>query len=73
MSRIGRAAILTDDKTKVTVGSNNIVTVKGAKSSMEIQMQPQINAKIEGNKIVLTRKDETKESKSLHGLYRALI
>ena len=73
MSRIGRAAILADDKTQVTVSGDNVVTVKGAKSSMAIKMQPQIKATIEGKKIVLSRKDETKESKSLHGLYRALI
>lgn len=73
MSRIGKAAILADDKTQVTVGGDNTVTVKGAKSSMAIKMQPQITAKIEGKKIVLVRKDDTKESKSLHGLYRALI
>lgn len=73
MSRIGRAPVTFDDKIQVSVTGANEVIVKGAKSSLKIQMNPAITAKIEDKKVVLTRRDETKESKSLHGLYRALI
>ena len=73
MSRIGKAPVIFDNTVQVTVSPSNEVTVKGAKSSLKINMQPQIAAKIEGNKVVLTRTEETKEARGLHGLYRALL
>jgi large subunit ribosomal protein L6 len=73
MSRIGRSPVYFDDKVQVTVTPANEVVVKGAKQSLTIKMQPEVSAKLEGKKIVLVRKDETKEAKSMHGMYRALI
>lgn len=73
MSRIGKAPVAFDDKTTVTVTSANEVVVKGGKSEMKIAMRPEVSAKVEGKQIVLTRKDDSKEAKALHGLYRALI
>ena len=73
MSRIGKAPVIFDNTVKVDVNSANEVTVKGAKSSLKIGMKPQVIAKVEGNKVVLTRKDDSKESRALHGLYRALL
>lgn len=62
-----------DDKTQVTVTPKNEVVVKGAKQSLTIAMRPEVSAKLDGKKIVLVRTAETKEARSLHGLYRALI
>jgi large subunit ribosomal protein L6 len=73
MSRIGRSPVIFDDKVQVSVTPKNEVIVKGAKSSLNITMQPAITAKLDGKKVILTRADETKESKALHGLYRSLI
>jgi|SRR6185312_3499158 len=73
MSRIGRAPVYFDDKVQVTVTPNNEVVVKGAKQSLTIKMQPEVSAKLDGKKIVLLRKEETKEAKSMHGMYRALV
>ncbi len=73
MSRIGRSPIYLDDKVQVTVGGNNTVTVKGAKSSMSIPMNPLISAQVEGKTLTLVRKDESKQAKSMHGMYRALL
>lgn len=73
MSRIGKAPVIFEGGVQVSVSPANEVTVKGAKSSLKIGMKPEISAKIEGNKVVLTRKDDSKESRALHGLYRALI
>ena len=73
MSRIGRAPVYFDDKTNVTVTPANEVVVKGGKASLTIKMLPTIKATIEGKKIVLTRANETKVVKSLHGMYRAMI
>jgi large subunit ribosomal protein L6 len=73
MSRIGKAPVIFDDKVQVSVTPKNEVIVKGAKSSLNIAMQPAVTAKLDGKKVVLSRVDETKESKALHGLYRSLI
>lgn len=73
MSRIGRSPVMFDDKVQVSVSTQNELIVKGGKSTLNIKMKPQVSAKIEGKQVILTRKDDTKESKSLHGLYRALL
>lgn len=73
MSRIGKAPVILDDKVQVQITPGNLVTIKGAKSSMSIQMKPQIKATLDGKKIVLTCENQDKESRSLFGLYRALI
>jgi large subunit ribosomal protein L6 len=73
MSRIGRSPILVNAPVQVTVSPNNEVVVKGAKVSQTVKMRPQIKAKMEGNELVLSRTDDTRESRALHGLYRALI
>lgn len=73
MSRIGKAPIFFDDKTQVTVSAENEVVVKGAKQSLTVKMRPEVSAQLEGKKIVLTRSSDSKEAKSLHGMYRALL
>jgi large subunit ribosomal protein L6 len=73
MSRIGKAPVIFDDKVTVTVTPKNEVVVKGAKTALNITMQPAVSATLEGKKVILTRIDDTKESKALHGLYRSLI
>jgi len=72
MSRIGKYPVNFDDKVQVSI-ANNIVTIKGAKSSLKYTLDSRITAKVDGKKLVLTRADDSKESKSLHGLYKVLI
>lgn len=73
MSRIGKAPVVFDNTVKVDLTPSNEVFIKGVKTSMKISMKKEISAKIEGNKILLLRADDSKESRSLHGLYRALV
>lgn len=73
MSRIGKNPVAFDSKVNITITPKNEVVVKGAKHSMTVPMKKEIVAKIESGKIVLTRKDDAKETRALHGLYRALI
>jgi large subunit ribosomal protein L6 len=73
MSRIGKAPVYFDDKVQVSVSPQNEIQVKGAKSTLKIRLRSEIGAKVEGKMLVLTRKSETKEAKSLHGMYRALV
>lgn len=73
MSRIGKNPVAFDSKVTVTVTPKNEVVVKGAKSTMTVPMRVQIKAKVDGGKITLTRSDDAKETKALHGLYRSLV
>lgn len=73
MSRIGKAPVNFEDKTQVTISPKGEVTVKGAKHSLTIPIRPEVTAKLDGKKIVLTRANDSKEARSLHGLYRALL
>lgn len=65
MSRIGKAPVFFDDKIQINVTPANEVVVKGAKSSLNIQMRPEVGAQVEGKKITLVRKADTKEARSL--------
>jgi large subunit ribosomal protein L6 len=73
MSRVGRSPVVIGNGVQVTVSPANEVSVKGAKASMKVAMRPEIMAKVENNQIVFTRKDESAQSRALHGLYRALV
>jgi len=73
MSRVGRAPVYFDKAVNVTVTPNNEVVIKGAKHSMTVRMRPEIKAKIEDGKVLLSKTNELPESRAYHGLYRALI
>lgn len=73
MSRIGRAPVYFDKAVNVTVSGKNEVVVKGAKHTLTIPMRPEITAKVEDGKVVLSTKNEQPSTRAFHGLYRALI
>lgn len=73
MSRVGKAPIVVGDKIQVQISPDNVVTVKGAKHTQIVAMRPNVSAKFEDGLITITRNDDTKESRALHGLYRALV
>jgi large subunit ribosomal protein L6 len=73
MSRIGKLPISIPEGVTVTVDKNNIVTVKGPKGELSQEVKGGIEVKIEENEITLIRPSETKEQRSMHGLYRSLV
>ena len=73
MSRIGRMPIAVPAGVTVDVAENNKVTVKGPKGTLERVLPGGMEIKVEENVINVTRPDETKRMKSLHGLTRTLI
>ena len=73
MSRIGRMPIDLPAGVEVKVDENNHVTVKGPKGTLERDLSPIITIKQEGAVINVTRPNDLKESRSLHGLTRTLL
>ncbi|MDR0363443.1 MAG: 50S ribosomal protein L6 [Bacteroidales bacterium] len=72
MSRIGKLPITLPQGIQVTV-ENNEVIVKGKLGELKQIVKPEIQVAVEDGSVKLSITEETKENKSLHGLYRALI
>ena len=73
MSRIGKLPVAIPAGVEVKISENNFVTVKGPKGSLEKQMPVQMTIKQEGNEVIVSRPNDLKQMKSLHGLTRSLI
>jgi large subunit ribosomal protein L6 len=72
MSRIGKSIITVPAGITVTV-ANNIVTVKGPKGELSQELTAGIELEQNDGIITMTRPSDSKEHRSLHGLYRALV
>jgi large subunit ribosomal protein L6 len=72
MSRIGRLPIDIPAGVDVTV-DGLAVTVKGPKGELALTVASPIEVKVEDNQVLVTRPDDERESRSLHGLTRSLI
>lgn len=73
MSRIGRMPIAIPAGVTVEVAENNKVTVKGPKGTLERVLPAEMDIKVEGSEVVVSRPNDLKKMKSLHGLTRTLI
>jgi large subunit ribosomal protein L6 len=73
MSRIGRLPVAIPAGVTVEVAENNVVTVKGPKGTLVKELAPEMEIKVEGAEVVVTRPNDLKRMKSLHGLTRTLI
>ena len=73
MSRIGRAPIAIPAGVEVKVDENNHITVKGPKGTLERNLVPQIKVEIDAGVIHVTRPNDEKENRALHGLTRTLV
>lgn len=73
MSRIGRAPITVPAGVEIKVEDNNVVTVKGPKGSLTQQFNPNMAIAVENGVLHVTRPNDAKENRALHGLTRTLI
>ena len=73
MSRIGRAPITVPANVTVTLGAGNVVTVKGPLGTLTSTFLPVVTIAEENGAIVVTRANDDKEVRAVHGLTRALI
>lgn len=72
MSRIGRKPIVIPAGVEVKIDGQN-VSVKGPKGTLNSTIHPMITATIENGEVIVTRPNDDKEARSLHGLSRTLI
>ena len=72
MSRIGRKPIVIPAGVEVTINGSD-VTVKGPKGKLNSTFHPMIKIEKQGEEVIVTRPNDEKEARSLHGLTRTLI
>jgi len=73
MSRIGRLPVDIPAGVEVTIAEDNTVTVKGPKGTLQESLPAEMDIKLENNQVIVTRPNDLKRMKSLHGLTRSLI
>src|ERR1700712_1862703 len=73
MSRIGKAPVALPSGVQIEISTDNLVTVKGPKGTLSQQVDREIEVKVEGAELQVTRPSDQKRHKALHGLYRSLI
>ena len=73
MSRIGNKLITIPSGVEVTVAEGNEVTVKGSKGTLTRKFSPILGIEVKDGTVTVTRPNEEKHTKQLHGTTRALI
>jgi large subunit ribosomal protein L6 len=73
MSRIGKQPITIPAGVTVTVGADNVVTVKGPKGQLTETIDRDITIEVKGNEVLVTRPTDQIRHRAMHGLYRSLL
>lgn len=72
MSRIGKQPIEVPSGVTVSL-SGNTVSVKGGKGLLELDIRDEVKVKVDGSTVNVTRADDSRTARSLHGLTRSLV
>lgn len=73
MSRIGNAPITIPEGVEINVTNENVVNVKGKLGELSENVNSSIKVSVGNGEVLLSRSNDEKEIRSMHGLYRALI
>jgi len=73
MSRIGNQPVAIPQGVTVTVGNDNVITVKGAKGELKQPIDRDIKVEVKDNQVILVRPTDQIRHKAMHGLYRSLV
>lgn len=73
MSRIGNQPIELGDNVSIDVAADNLVTVKGPKGELAVQIDPTLTVETKEGQVFVSRSTDQKQHKSIHGLSRSLI
>jgi large subunit ribosomal protein L6 len=72
MSRVGKLPVKIPDKVKVSV-ANGDVKVEGPKGKMHFPFNPMVKVEVVGGEVHVTRPDDSRQARGLHGLTRTLV
>ena len=72
MSRIGKLPVAIPDGVEVKI-EGQVVIAKGPLGTEKVTIRPEIKVELKDNTIVLTRENDDRKSRSLHGLSRTLV
>lgn len=72
MSRIGKMPVKLADKAKIEI-KDNLITVTGPKGTLQQAMVPEVSIDVNDGEVTVSRVDDSKRSKAMHGLYRVLV
>ena len=73
MSRIGKNPVTIAKGVNVSIGADNVITVKGPKGELKQAINPDIKVEVKDDKVVFSRPTDQIRHKAMHGLYRALV
>ncbi len=73
MSRVGKKPVVIPSGVTVTVGANNVVTVKGPKGELKESIDRDIKVEVKDGQVEFSRPTDQIRHRAMHGLYRALI
>jgi large subunit ribosomal protein L6 len=73
MSRIGKKPVSIPKGVTITVGADNVVTVKGPKGELKQAVDRDIIVEVKGEEVILGRPTDQIRHRAMHGLYRALL
>ncbi len=73
MSRIGKNPVTIPKGVTVTVGSDNVITVKGPKGELKQAIDRDIKVEVKDDKVEFARPTDQIRHKAMHGLYRSLV
>lgn len=73
MSRIGKQPVTLAEGVKVTIGTDNLITVKGPKGTLTQSIDRDIKVEVNGDEVNISRPTDQIRHRALHGLYRSLI
>ena len=73
MSRIGKQPVVFPAGVTVTVGSDNVITVKGPKGELKQAIDRDITVEVKDSNVVISRPTDQIRHRALHGLYRSLV
>lgn len=73
MSRIGKQPITLRDGVKVDVSKGNLVSVKGPKGELFVQIDPDLSLNVDNGELHVERPTDQQRHRAMHGLYRSLI
>ncbi|MFN8291741.1 MAG: 50S ribosomal protein L6 [Chitinophagaceae bacterium] len=73
MSRIGKKAITVPEGVTVTVGKDNVISVKGKKGELKQEIDRDITVEVKDGQVNFSRPTDQIRHRAMHGLYRALV